>query len=318
MRKNPFWIAVFLGLILPWILFSFQESNMKPEKSVPVPPSTTQPTEQAEIPTLRVQLSDGTVTQMDLEDYILGVTIGEMPASFDPEALKAQAVVARTFAMHNLQNPYKHEGFSVCTDSNCCQCYCAPDTYVEQGGDPTVYRQAAEATAGQVLIYEGQIIESTYFSCSGGRTEDAQAVWGASVPYLQSVESPGEEHAEHYMDTVSFTAEQFEQLLGYDFAGMPGQWIQNVSYTPGGGVDTIQISGHSLTGTQMRKKLKLNSTAFVISAVGDRITITTKGFGHRVGMSQYGADAMAVQGKTFSEILAYYYPGTQLVSLQDI
>ena len=168
-----------------------------------------------------------------------------------------------------------------------------------------------------MLTYQGKLIEATYFSCSGGRTEDALAVWGEDVPYLQSVESPGEEGAAHYVDTVSFTASEFCEKIGKELPGIPAEWIGTIRYTAGGGVETIYIGDEPYSGTQLRSMLNLRSTAFLITAAGDTVTITTKGYGHRVGMSQYGADAMAVQGCSYEEILAHYYPGTKLQQWPD-
>ena len=172
-------------------------------------------------------------------------------------------------------------------------------------------------TENLVLSYQGELIEATYFSCSGGSTEDAVAVWGTDVPYLQAVASPGEENAAHYSDTVTFKAEEFASLLGLDLTGAPKSWIGPVSYTEGGGVDTMEIGGVRFKGTTLRSALGLRSTAFSVSCTNDAVTITTRGFGHRVGMSQYGADAMAVNGSTFEEILSYYYQGTELTQWID-
>ena len=167
-------------------------------------------------------------------------------------------------------------------------------------------------TKNMVLTYNGELIEATYFSNSGGRTEDAQSVWGSDIPYLQAVDSPGEEAYGHYTDTVKFTAKEFQQLLGDELLGRSGTWIKSVTYTPGGGVDTIKIGNVTYTGTKLRSLLGLRSTAFVITASGDSIIITTKGFGHRVGMSQYGADVMAVNGSDYRQILKHYYQNTTL------
>ena len=169
----------------------------------------------------------------------------------------------------------------------------------------------------QVLTYENALIEATYFSCSGGSTEDAVAVWGNAYPYLKAVDSPGEEHAAHYTDTVTFTPLQFQSALGVILSGTPENWFGPVTYTEGGGVDTMQIGKTIYKGTELRQKLSLRSTAFTVS-VGEYITITTEGDGHRVGMSQYGADAMAAAGKDYREILAHYYPGTELCALDTV
>ena len=156
-----------------------------------------------------------------------------------------------------------------------------------------------------MLTYEGSLIEATYFSCSGGSTEEAAAVWGTDYPYLQAVSSPGEENAAHYSDTISFTASQFQEKTGCALTGEPAGWFAVESYTPGGGIGTISICGQGYTGKQLRQLLGLPSTIMTLSVSDGIITIVTRGYGHRVGMSQYGADAMAVTGSTYAEILAH-------------
>lgn len=260
----------------------------------------------------------GKAEQWDVEDYLVGVVLAEMPVSFESEALKAQAVAARTYARKAWETGGKHGDGSVCQRGSCCQSYLSAREYVDQGGSlegVAKVRQAVDATRGQVLTYEGGLIEATYFSCSGGSTEDALAVWGTDFPYLRAVESPGEEKAAHYSDTVVFTPEQFAATLGVMLEGKPEQWFQNVRFTGGGGVNTMEIGGKVYTGVWLRKALGLPSTAFSIGTENGKITVTTRGYGHRVGMSQYGADAMAVTGKSYREILAYYYPGTELEDL---
>ena len=265
--------------------------------------------------TIAVLLSDKIVSNMTLNNYLVGVVLREMPADFEMDALKAQAVVARTYALNRQQNGGKHSDADICTDSNCCQGYISLEEYLSSGGSQKSIDRVKEAvteTDNIVAIYDGKLIEATYFSCSGGMTEDAVAVWGSDLPYLKATESPGEESATHYTDTYQYSATEFAALLGRSLSGPPGTWIESVSYTGGGGVDEMRICGEVYKGTDLRTKLKLRSTAFVISAVGDTITITTKGFGHRVGMSQYGADAMAVAGYDYREILLHYYQGIEL------
>ena len=170
-------------------------------------------------------------------------------------------------------------------------------------------KQAAVATQNQVLTYKGELIEATYFSCSGGRTEDALAVWGTDIPYLQAVDSPGEENATYFVDSSEYSVSEFASLLGVSLLACD---LGDVTYTNGGGVDTMVIGGKVFSGTEIRQRLGLRSTAFSMYASGERIYISTRGFGHRVGMSQYGAEAMAVRGSGYQEILYHYYPGTQL------
>ena len=263
-------------------------------------------------------LHNNNIMQMELEDYVLHVVLAEMPASFETEALKAQAVVVRTYTMRRQQGNLKHDNASVCTDPGCCQAYKSPSTFLAEGGMVTDLERVAEAvksTQGEVLRYNGDLIEATYFSCSGGVTEDAAAVWGADVPYLKSTESPGEEGTAYFVNTVYFTSKEFQTALGCELSGEPGTWFGAVTYTNGQGVNLMQIGNRTFKGTTLRQLLDLRSTAFVITAIGDTIVITTKGYGHRVGMSQYGADAMAVAGKSYREILAHYYAGTNLTHI---
>lgn len=259
-------------------------------------------------------LSENEILTMELETYVTGVVLAEMPAEFDMEALKAQAVVTRTYTCRRLGEA-KHDSANVCTDASCCQAYTSVASFLKNGGSEQSVNKvwsAVSDTAGKVLVYGDDLIEATYFSCSGGKTEDAQAVWGTDVPYLQSVESPGEEKAAHYTDSVVFSEVDFCQMLGISASDLNSVGIGSIVYTAGGGVSSIEIGGASFSGTEVRQKLKLRSTAFIMTWTGDSVTVTTKGFGHRVGMSQYGAEAMAVQGADYQSILSHYYQGAIL------
>ena len=262
-------------------------------------------------------LPDGRVEVMDMDEYLTGVVLAEMPASFETEALKAQSVVARTYTLRAAEAGIKHTDADVCTDHTCCQAYIAPGAYTGGAENLEKVRSAVLATSGQVLTYNGQLIEATYFSCSGGSTEDAVAVWGTDYPYLRATSSPGEEGAIHYTDTLVLSAAEFAKNLGQSLSGDPSSWVGFTTYTAGGGVNSIRIGGRDYKGTEIRTLLGLRSTAFTILAEGDTVTITTKGYGHRVGMSQYGADAMAVAGSGYAEILAHYYKGTSLDIFND-
>lgn len=322
MKTKEILFAFVLGAVIPSLLFSAIQTGTASQDMQPsdhtVHSTQTQSVDETlaePIFTIPVLMEDGSVQKMELDTYLTGVVLAEMPVEFEVEALKSQAVVARTYALRRYTSGEKHAQQAVCTDPSCCQDYCGESEFLGNGGTREQLEKVAQAVAAthdQVLTYYGELIEATYFSCSGGRTEDAKAVWGQEIPYLQAVDSPGEEGASHYIDTVSFTAREFETLLGSDFPGEPGTWIGSVTYTNGGGVDTIEIGGTSYKGTTVRQRLGLRSTAFAVTAVGNTITVTTKGYGHRVGMSQYGADAMAVLGSTYEEILAYYYQGTTL------
>ena len=321
MKGKEILLAILMGIVLPSFLVTVTEKLLPHNHMnfVEQTIATEQKQEQTEphaladamIPVIQ---PDGLIKNMKLEEYLVGVILGEMPLIFDIEALKAQAVVARTYTLRRFSISPKHDGGAVCTNSACCQSYSAPEQYV---GSKDLFNKAISAvssTTGQVLTYHGMLIEATYFSCSGGRTEDAQAVWGADIPYLQSVDSPGEENATHYTESVQFTKEQFANLIGIPLSGDPTKWFGAVTYTAGGGVDTMLVGGILFKGTQLRQKLGIRSTAFTITPLGDSVHVVTKGFGHRVGMSQYGAEAMAVTGSDYRQILSHYYPGTELTN----
>lgn len=307
--------AFFMGAILPVLILNISALLLEGKaQELPIVESVTTEAERVSLSVL-VRFPDESVKQMDMDAYLTGVVLGEMPADFESEALKAQAVAARTYTAKAVRNGGKHGDGSVCTNPNCCQAYLSETAYLTKGGTEEnldKVRSAVMDTSGYVLTYEGELIEATYFACSGGSTEDAVAVWGADYPYLRAVSSPGEEKADHFRDTICFTASQFQEKTGCTLMGAPNDWFEIESYTQGGGIDAMTICGERYTGTQLRQMLGLPSTAMTISAVGDTITIVTRGYGHRVGMSQYGADAMAVTGSNFIEILAHYYPGTQL------
>lgn len=310
-------IALLLGLVFPGIVYSAMDTHNERGPAATTPETQPQTTAvQITRMDVGVLMDDGTVSVMGLEDYLVSVVLREMPADFEIEALKAQAVVARTYTLRRAATGGKHTAAAVCTDPSCCQGYCSQEEYLSSGGKKALLDKviaAVNSTSKEVLVYNGELIEATYFSCSGGKTEDAKAVWGADIPYLQAIDSPGEEHATHYIDTVTFSVSDFAEKLGLDTGTRPQDWLGSITYTDGGGVEELQICGTTYKGTTIRQKLGLRSTAFIISIVGETVTITTKGYGHRVGMSQYGADAMALQGKTYPDILSHYYQGTELV-----
>ncbi len=319
---RPLWkdmlTALFLGLILPGILLNGAAAFYPPQEASQLQETAPQETvpDTVELP-MRIRYANGETRDMDMDAYLVGVVLAEMPASFELEALKAQAVATRTYTRKAWETGGKHGDGSVCRESGCCQAYLSEEAYLEQGGTREgldKVRQAVALTSGQVLTYQGELIEATYFSCSGGSTEDAAAVWGTDFPYLRSVESPGEESAAHFTDTVTFSPQQFQNAMGAELTGYPQTWFGNATYTAGGGVATMIIGGEAYSGTELRSLLGLRSTNFTITT-GANIIITTYGYGHRVGMSQYGADAMAVTGGTYDEILSHYYPGTVLTDI---
>ncbi len=189
-------LTLALGILLPGLLFTFGKRSSFERSPEPAPTETV--TDEAEEKDLRVSvlMENGDIKMMDLEAYITGVVLREMPADFEIEALKAQAVVARTYTLRRVEKSGKHAGVAVCTDPSCCQGYWEPASFLAEGGNEdslAKVEQAVEDTEGMALFYNDSLAEATYFSCSGGMTEDAKAVWGTDIPYLQATSSPGAE-----------------------------------------------------------------------------------------------------------------------------
>lgn len=315
--------AILLGVFLPQFLLPVVTAMFPKKGALPQPtrPSEEQVQQTEPLqPELRIYIpvvgAQGDITVMNLEEYVLAVVLAEMPAYFHEEALKAQAVVARTYALRRIAKGDKHPNGAVCTYSGCCQAFMTEEAYLEKKRgsleDAEKIKSAVLATEGQVLCYNGKLAESTYFSCSGGRTENAVEVWGAEYPYLQSVESPGEEGAATYRAEKSFGIKELEEKLEVRLEGSPKQWLGEVIYTQGGGVKTIALGGKVFTGAKVRKLLGLNSICFTLIPGKDGVVFETAGWGHRVGMSQHGANAMGKLGSSYRHILSYYYPGTEI------
>ena len=323
-------VSVCLGLILPGVVIRMFKPEEKPNLTgsgatsanitmTPTTPSINETEGQQKQSGLWV-LHEEHTQWMDMETYIIGVILAEMPTTYDHDALCAQAVAARTYALKR-QSSDKHPNGAVCTNAQCCQAYWSIPEFLDGHGyqaDVISAQKAALDTAGMVLTYADKLIEATYYHSSGGKTEQALAVWGVDLPYLQSVESPGEEDLEGFSNRIFYTESDLEQLLDRSLTGVPAGWIGLFTYTPGGGVETMYFAGVQYTGIQLRSLLKLSSTAFSIEPAEDGLWFTALGKGHRVGMSQTGAQAMALCGASWQEILAHYYPGTRIDKMEDV
>ena len=241
-----------------------------------------------------------------------------MPASFSQEALKAQAVAARTYAL-NKGPSFNHPDADLCTDYACCQAWIARDKAQGNWGDKAAeytnkITTAVAETGNQVILYQGQLIDAVFHSSSSAATQDAVEVWGNSVPYLQSVDSPEGEGVPNYESQVTLTTQEFKDAFlkaqpTASLEGDPASWVGTIERTQSGSVHAITIGGVTVSGAQARQIFSLRSASFDVSLSGDTFTFSVTGFGHGVGMSQYGADAMAEEGKGYVEILQHYYTG---------
>ncbi|MDK2926873.1 MAG: stage sporulation protein [Bacillota bacterium] len=267
----------------------------------------------------------GEVEEMPLERYLVGVTAAEMPAEFHPEALKAQAVAARTYALRRLKSfggagCLKHPEADICTDPACCQGWLSESELRQRWGlfsYPHYHEKIAEAvaaTAGLVITYDHELIDPVYHaSCGGLGTEDAAAVWGSSVPYLRHVECNFDGNPPHMGDEVTFTLAELGERLGLEVAVPASQGLDLavLSRTAAGRVKELRAGRMTLSGPEVRKRLGLNSTNFSWRlAEGGKVVFTTSGNGHAVGLCQYGANGLAKAGRDFRAILQHYYTGT--------
>ncbi len=275
-------------------------------------------------------LVDGEVQDMVLHDYLCGVLAAEMPASFPEEALKAQALAARTYTMYKISLydagmaiPEAHAGAQMCTDYTHCKAYCDLNAQATSmwGDDADSYREkienAVSATDGVIATYQGEPIAAVFHAASSEKTEAAVDVWGSDTPYLQSTDSPGGEASDHYYGEVTISAEEFKKkfLESYPTANLsssPDQWFKASKRSEAGGVIDVAVGGVRVKGTVIRTMLGLNSTNFTYEPQGDTLVFKTEGYGHGVGMSQYGARELALEGKTYDEIIKWYYAGVDL------
>lgn len=262
------------------------------------------------------------VRKMPLEEYLYGVVSAEMPAEFESEALKAQAVAARSYALYRSKNKNTdHPDAAVCTDFNHCKAYKSEEQRNKEWKDKAdkyneKIKNAVDSTTGEVITYEGEVAMAVFHSQSGsGRTENSSDVWGGEVPYLVSVESHGEENAPNFYSTVTVPFEQFREKI---IAENPSAKINSkdditeVLKSEGGSVKSITIGGEKFTGRKIRELFSLRSSCFKINADENNVCFEVTGYGHGVGMSQYGANTMAKEGFDYKDILTHYYSGTQI------
>lgn len=279
-------------------------SNTKPQEEKTVQEQTKQTI-------VTIYRSNGNVEQLELESYIVGVVAAEMPAAFNIEALKAQSIAARTYALKAIKEE------KILTDNEKTQSYKDINELKELWKDDfsTYYnkiKSCVKSTEGQVLTYNGEYIEALYHSTSNGYTENAYEVFGNSYPYLITVPSIWDINATSYSRDKTFSFEEFSNILGININ--KESLIEVLEKTNSGRIISIKIDDNYYNGIELRNLLGLRSTDFDININTDtnQVIITTRGYGHGVGMSQYGANGMANNGKNYKEILSHYYPGTTL------
>lgn len=272
----------------------------------------------------------GKIVEMNLEDYIVGVVAAEMPAEFELEALKSQAVAARTYAVKNMvifggSGVESQPGADVSTDYRQGQAYLRGEKLKERWGVSYErflgkINRAVEETRGQVITYNGELINAVFHSTSGEHTASAKEVWGFDYPYLISVPCPWDQKSPRYTEKKEFAVTDIEQLLGAETQVVTA--VQNgngatqvIEKTDSGRIGQIRIGSKVLSGLTVREKLDLRSTNFTIEIQGSKMIFNTIGYGHGVGLCQYGANGMAKAGRDYRQIITTYYTGVAIKNI---
>lgn len=268
------------------------------------------------------------VEEVALDEYLYGVVSAEMPASFEKEALKAQAVVARTYTIYKIvNNDGKHEDADICDDSTCCQAWISKENRLskwkeeERNSNWSKIVEAVNDTQGKIITYEGKPINAFFHSNSGGTTEAPINVWGGSgYPYLQSVSTSGEDAYSQYNSEAEFTKKEFEEKIKKEHSDFKIDYkkedcIKVEEYTEGNRVKSVKIGNLDLSGVEVRNIFGLRSANFKIIMKNNKIRFEVLGYGHGVGMSQTGADSLAKEGKNYEDIIHHFYTGVEIENM---
>lgn len=269
--------------------------------------------------------SEDRVENMNKSQYLKEVVAAEMPADFHIEALKAQAVAARSYLDSRMNaytksgSPSEHKGADVCTDSSHCKAWISKEKRMELWGESAQANwdkisRAVDETNGQVITYNNEVISAVFHSTSSGKTESSKDVWGGERPYLVSVESPGDLYSPKYKSEKTITLNDFKKTLSDNIENIDfnKELIGEIKRSDAGGIITISIGGVTIKGSQLRSLFDLRSSNIDIKVDGERVDFDVIGYGHGVGMSQYGANYLANQGKSYIDILKTYYSGVEI------
>lgn len=268
------------------------------------------------------------IEELPIDEYLYGVVSSEMPADFEIEALKAQAIVARTYTIYQiLNNNKKHQDADICDDFSCCQAWISKEERIQKWNQDIAEENwnkivnAVDSTKGKIIVYDGKPIDAFFHANSGGTTEDVSNVWGNnSMPYLQSVETSGEDAYTQYSSEVEIKKDELLKKLNIKNNEQIdwNEFIKILEYTNSGRVKTIKIGESTYSGTEIRSKLGLKSTNFKVEISDDSIKFIVIGYGHGVGMSQTGANSMAKNNKNFEEIIKHFYTGVEIFDVNNL
>jgi len=269
------------------------------------------------------------IQELEIDDYIYGAVSAEMPASYDIEALKAQAIVSRTYTLYQIINN-KHNDVDICDDYGCCQAWISKEDRLKKWAEEeresnwNKIVEAVDSTSGKIITYNNDPINAFFHSNSGGITEAVSNIWGEKkLPYLQSVETSGEDEYKQYSSEVILTKEELIEKIKIKHSEIQINWneencIEILEYTNSQRVKTLKVGNVKIAGTEARSLLGLKSTNFTYKIDGEKVIFSVIGYGHGVGMSQTGADSLAKVGKNYEEIIKHFYTGVEITNVNDL
>lgn len=329
-----FFAFLFICFFLPTI---FTKVNIPANAQSQTPENQEEPAQQEgekqenyqDITIQLLHAKTGEVEQVNLEEYLCHVVSAEMPADYELEALKAQAIVARTYTMYKRMNK-KHANADICDDATCCQAWVSKEDRLARWEESKresnwqKIEQCINETRGKIVTYQNEPINAFFHANSGGKTEIPVNVWGggSNLPYLQVVETAGEEGYTQYASEVELTQEEILNKLKEKYADIQIDFtkeeeVQIIDYTDSQRVKTVRFGNHELSGVETRTIFGLKSTNFEITKQEGKIKFSVKGYGHGVGMSQTGADALAKQGKTAEDIIHHFYQDVEIKQINS-
>lgn len=328
MKKVTIYIIVFIGIcfLIP-IFFTIKFRMEEMSSEVEIPELSVEKYAYSDFGKIKLlHKNTNDVEEIPLDEYIVQVVAAEMPVTYELEALKAQSVAARTYTLYKIISGTPHENADICDSAACCQAWISQQARFEKWDESKMEKwnkivEAVNGTIGEVITYEGKMINAFFHANSGGTTENVSNVWGGKdLPYLEPVETIGEENYPQYSSEVAMTKDEFIQKLKgkYEDAEVnfdTEEWAVIKEYTPGKRVKKIKIGNKELSGTEVRTIFGLKSANFEIKKE-ENIKFIVKGYGHGVGLSQTGADSLAKQGYTYDKILTHFYTNAQILILE--
>lgn len=309
------------ALVFPFISVALIKADAPEQATTEVTPTSTEATTDKNTVNVYKTVDDSTV-KVDMYEYLIGAVSGEMPASFCTEALKAQAVVCYSYALWTMEKEGADGEYDITDSSSLHQCYLDKDEQKEKWGEDyeenrKIIEKAVKEVYGEYIAYHGKPAMSVFHALSGGYTMSAEDVWGDEVSYLIAVEAPGDKLSPDIEETVEISTEDFRVILEEntetELAGDdPKAWTKVLEKTEGGYVNRLKVGTEEFTARDIKKLFDFPGISFKGALVDDTYIFKIYGKGHGVGMSQYSADYMARQGSTYKEILAHFYPGTEI------